>query len=195
MPPEFDRIQLFFKSWLDVHDSEGPAGQVAAWLAAGGFEPTEFREISNSYSGVREAWFHHAMPDLVLAYAASRLDQDPSLAAHVIDVRLIRSLLHIEDGELYRLRPTEVEAIVASVFEEVLRDDVIDVWEDLLLVDVQAALGLGYDQLLAAARPSLEHAMTRMQAGLSVEASASARQSVMVRIAELEPTYLAAQQA
>jgi hypothetical protein len=71
-------------------------------------------------------------------------------------LRVLRSLLRIQEGDLLRHRPEEVTRIVEREISEILQDDQVDAREAWLQVDLQEALGLSYDEYARLARATID---------------------------------------
>lgn len=188
--PEFDRIRGFFAEWVATNGNKGAVGEIAQWLAESGLEPGRHAEIVERHGVAREPWFCDALLDLVIAFAQQRFGEGPPSLEDVSEIRLLRGALHVHDEALFERRPVEISRLLQGVFEAVLSDGVIEEWEDLYLVEVQAAFGLSYDQLLILARPALERAVAALRSAYAkntglIESQLSPEQ----KLAALEPMY------
>lgn len=154
-----DRIPAFFADWVAANGNKGAVGEVADWLASGGFEPAEFAQIVERHGVRHEAWFRDGLLDLAVAFVRESFQTGVLNAADATDIRLLRRILHIEDAALFDHRRTELCTFLQETLETFLVDGAIDESEDLCLVEIQAAFGLSYDQMLSLARPALEAAV------------------------------------
>jgi len=152
----------------------------------------EFTEIVRQHGCAADDWFRDAMLDLVLAYATERLTGGPPKLPDVSDLRLLQMALRIEEGEFFERRPAEISSLIQAQFDSILQDGVIDDAEDLYVVELQAAFGLSYDQLMTLARPAVERAVLTLRTGIGIAdpwTDANCR-SALEKLAALEPTYL-----
>jgi hypothetical protein len=189
MTVNLERIPAYFSTWVAANGNRGAVGEVAEWLANGGFETTGFDDIVSKHGAQREEWFREGMVDLVLGFANHCLTGTLSIS-DVAEIRLLRMLLHVDESAFYDRRPAEVSAFLQSTLDAFLADGTIDNSEDLYLVEVQAAFGLSYDQLLTLARPALERAFRDIELGFILNAGhAATRSQRLAKLAALEPTY------
>jgi hypothetical protein len=184
-----DRIQKYFTEWIATHGSAGPHGELARWLATGEIEPSQYPEIVARHGVDRVPGFRDGVLDMVMSYAERCFVDGPPSVRDVAEIRILRRALHVADATLSDRRPVELSLILRSVFEAVLADGVIEDWEDLYLVEVQAAFGIGYDELLSLARPALEEAVANLERRLAAEPRLGDRRLAAAKLAALEPMY------
>lgn len=79
-------------------------------------------------------------------------------------IRYLRRLFRIEEGELLEGRQEEVGALLAAEVARILEDRTVDAAEALHQVDLQEALGLGYDQFIELVRPQFYRVLLHLVA-------------------------------
>lgn len=191
MAPELERIPTFFKLWLTSNESSGFVGDVAQWLSDGGLDPVSFAALLEPHHLADDPSFRVAMLDLVLDYARHRLMDAPLNIDDVVDIRLLKYALHIQEGEFYQHRAAEVSSLLEGSLEADLENDFMADAEDLHLVGIQAAFDLSYDQFLTLARPAYRQALDGLHKRLEAMPADDERGHVQVaaKLAAIEPVY------
>src|SRR5690606_32813359 len=106
------------------------------------------------------------------------------------DIRSLRLFLRINDGELVAHRPAELTELLNDQIMRILDDRVVTAAEELLQVDLQSALGIGYDRYLELTR----YGFGQVYATLRVQAAGNGGTGVVARqqLKAIEPVYLLA---
>ena len=191
MAAELERIPSFFKQWVASHDNRGAVSDVAQWLADGGLDPASFDARVALFDVAHDIAFRGAMLDLVLDYARHRLMDAPLNIEDVVDIRLLKYALRIEEGEFYRHRAVDVSELLEGSLAADLENDFMADAEDLHLVGIQAAFDLSYDQFLTLARPAYGKALDELRHRLEALPADDERAHVQVsaKLAAIEPVY------
>lgn len=79
-------------------------------------------------------------------------------------IRYLRRLFRIEEGALLEGRQEEVGALLAAELARILEDRTVEAAEALHQVDLQEALGLGYDQFIELVRPQFSRVLLHLVA-------------------------------
>jgi hypothetical protein len=190
MASELERIPTFFKLWVASNENRGAVGDVAQWLADGGLDPAGY-DARTAHYDAHDAAFRGQMLDLVLDYARHRLMDAPLNIEDVVDIRLLKYALRIEEGEFFRHRAADVSALLDGSLAADLENDFMADAEDLHLVGIQAAFDLSYDQFLTLAGPAYGRALDALRQRLEAIPADDERAHVQVtaKLAAIEPVY------
>jgi hypothetical protein len=180
-------IREYFTAFGAERGTHGAIGEVVALLGRADAEPTSMDSIFAKHGLSKEPWFLPQCADLLVGFATFQLEMSAYPKATVVaSIRLLRRLLRIADGTLSSLRPGEVATLVRAELEDALADAWLSNQELLSQAELQAALGIGYDDFLAFARIVFENAWTDL---LEQERQASGDAAEIVRLKKnaLEP--------
>lgn len=109
-----------------------------------------------------EAVDRGAILDLVLHYITTCL-VDHALSDRERDnVRMLKRLLHIEEGEFLEHRADAVQNVLGRELSRILHDSEVDEPESLHQAHLQEVFDLGYDQYLELIRPQMRSVVARL---------------------------------
>lgn len=157
------RIQEFFAEYCKTIGSGGPIGEAVERLASGHIDPGLFGDLNAKHGIAREHWFRAGALDLVLAFISHLLVGGKLSADDVVAIRLLKTALHVREGDFIAHRPAETAEILESQLEEILADNRIEEAEDLYMVELQAAFDLSYDEYLQLVRRPLANAIATLR--------------------------------
>jgi hypothetical protein len=178
-----------FKGIASVQRGNEPTREIVELLATNQSDPIAFNAILARNEIASGGRFRTEALDLVLEYIRYVLADRAISATEREDVRVLRRILDVEDGELMHLRRRELAILLGYQLDYVLDDALIDDPEELFQVELQAALGLGYDDYLTLIRPSVERVFAALRS-LTGDPSGVKSESTERKLNLLEPFYL-----
>jgi hypothetical protein len=190
--PDNQRVTIaaHFRALAASIGTQGPIGELTKMLASETMDAGAFATLRKRHGVDGEEWFRKQIYDLFLDYLRVVVEGKPATAADLADIRRLRLFLRINDGDLLTHRPAELTELLNEQIEHILDDRVVTASEELLQVELQSALGIGYDDYLKLTRYGIEqvYSSLRMQALERGEGGALARQQLKA----IEPVYLLA---
>lgn len=187
---DFDRMRAFFGNWVAANGNRGPVGEIAQCLADGELGLDAYYDIVARHGIAREPWARDGLIDLVIAYSKDRFANGVPAVADLTDIRRLRTTLRIRDAAMIERRPVEIAGLLLPVFEAVFAKEAFGDSEERYLVEVQAAFGLGYDELLMLARPALAAVIAVLRSHVEHRAELAPVHNAGIRkLAALEPLY------
>lgn len=126
--------------------------------------------------------------DLFLSAIRQALTDHALTNLEVTSLRQVALLLRIEEGDLLKLRRTEVEELLAWEMEQLLMDQTIDPVEALHKVKLQQLLGLGYDQFVELTAPHVDNVILDLAGDLSSHEKISIER-FLNRVGALDTVY------
>ena len=99
--------------------------------------------------------------DIILAYINFVLDDDYITEKEADNVKFLKLLFKIKEGNFYKLKHGEVEKILGRQFEHMYQDNRINNEEALQRVELQQLFDLGYDQFLHLSDKAVKAALAR----------------------------------
>jgi len=178
-------ISEYFRALATAQGTNGPIGEVIAWLAVDEPALDGFERIIEKHGVRRAIWFRSQIADLVLNYVAHLRVNGPMSEGQLVQLELLKEALHVREGELLDYRPSEIAEVLNSELEASLEDGFLDEADDLQLVRLQIAFDLGYDQFLSLCRSSLERGMQTLLDEAIRQADRHRRVDLESRIAKL----------
>jgi hypothetical protein len=167
--------------------TRGALGELIKLLASGEMDVAAFAAIRRRHAVDDEPWFRKQVNDLFLGYVRATLEGAAATAGDLIEIRNLRLYLRIKEGELLEHRPSELSELLSEQIQAMLDDRIVTASEELLQVELQSALGIGYDDYLSLTRFEFERLHTTLRAvasqgGLSTEPA-------LQQLRAIEPIY------
>lgn len=182
-PDQMLRISDHFRELAAARGTAGPIGEVIGWLATPDRPLDGFEAVLERQGVRREIWFRQQIADLVVEYLSRLQLIGPISEEQLVEIELLKSALHVREGELLEYRPAEIATILNRAVDSALLDGTLDDREDTELSHLQIAFDLGYDDFLRLCRAALER-------GLQALHDASIDESDPTRVADLEVKML-----
>lgn len=99
--------------------------------------------------------------DLLLVYINLVLNDNIITENEAGNVKILKRIFKIKEGDFYKYRYHEVEEILTRQFERIYSDNRIDADEALLKVELQELFDLSYDQFLDLVNEEVKAALNR----------------------------------
>jgi hypothetical protein len=182
-------LAAYFKTVVIGRKGERPTREVEEVLANNQIDAVALKTILHRSELARGSPHRNLALDLLLNYIRHVLDDRAINAAERDNVRMLRRALDVEDGELMRSRPNELAVLLGEQLDRVLYDGMVNDPEELLQVELQAAVGIGYDDYLSLIRPSAERVYAHLRS-LEDDADQQKARDASRKLRMLEQLYL-----
>lgn len=141
-----------------LSDSSDEGSQVSRYAAPilGGTPPSSFREPLTHKCAEREK-FEATL--LVIMYLESVLADHSISDEEIREARHLQRLMRVEEGDLIKHHPERVQRLVGREIRRIQEDERIDATEALHKVRLQELMGLGYDEFLELAGPTMRDSL------------------------------------
>lgn len=106
---------------------------------------------------------------LLLYYAQLALDDHRLQANEISNMKHLKTMLRVGDGEVYEFCPDQLQGLLYAEMAWALEDFEVSEAEELKNSELQGALGLSYDQFMAASRAAIADARARIEAEIDGE--------------------------
>ena len=136
------------------------ATEIVNAISKGELDRTSFNSILKAH-GIEINAIKSELLDIILAYINFVLDDDHITEKEADNVKFLKLLLKIKDGDFYKMKFFEIERILDRQFEHMYQDNQINTEEALQKVELQQLFDLSYDQFLHLSDKAVKEALAR----------------------------------
>lgn len=161
LPKDDVDLTKAFGTMMSIEQFSPYISEIIERIYSNDFSKKSLDGILNRYAIVKIEDIKEELLDLLLVYINLILNDNLISEREAGNVRILKRVFKIKEGDFYHLRYYEVEDILSRQFERIYSDNKIDRAEAILKVELQELFGLSYDQFLELVDQEVEAALQR----------------------------------